>query len=138
MTILIASLIILTCILLVIIVLIQNPKGGGLSSSFGGSGTQMFGGVKKTTDFLDKGTWTLSIVLVVLVLAANVLFAPQSGATEQQESEVLGVEVSSPSVNNFDADAFNTNNSGTPATSSGTPATDPNSDETVDPNSDNK
>ena len=32
--------------------MVQNPKGGGLSSSIGGS-TQL-GGVQKTTDFLDK------------------------------------------------------------------------------------
>ncbi len=102
MVLLISALIILTCILLVIIVLIQNPKGGGLSSSFGGSGTQMFGGVKKTTDFLDKGTWTLSIVLVVLVLSANILFTPADGAAEQQASEVLDADVApAPAINNF-------------------------------------
>ncbi len=95
MTILISALIILTCILLIIIVLIQNPKGGGLSSSFGGSGTQLFGGVKKTTDFLDRGTWTLSIVLVVLVLAANVLFTPSQEEGEQAP-EVINTEVSAP------------------------------------------
>jgi hypothetical protein len=31
--------------------MVQNPKGGGLSSSIGGS--QMMGGVQKTTDFFD-------------------------------------------------------------------------------------
>ena len=31
--------------------MVQNPKGGGLSSSFGGD-SQQIGGVKKTTDFL--------------------------------------------------------------------------------------
>lgn len=102
MVILISALIILTCILLVIIVLIQNPKGGGLSSSFGGSGTQMFGGVKKTTDFLDKGTWALSIVLMVLVLSANVLFTPEDRAAEQQASEVLDADIApAPAINSF-------------------------------------
>lgn len=89
MTLLFTSLIIITCILLVIIILVQNPKGGGLSSSFGGSGTQLFGGVKKTTDFLDRGTWTLSIILVVLVLAMNVMISPRSGAGEAAEPEVM-------------------------------------------------
>ncbi len=51
-----AILIIITSILLVLVVLVQNPKGGGLSSSFGVGGTQQLGGVKKTTDFLDKST----------------------------------------------------------------------------------
>lgn len=64
-----AVLIIITCILLVLVILVQNPKGGGLSSTFGG-GNQMFG-VKKTTDFLDKATWTLAGVLLALTLLSN-------------------------------------------------------------------
>lgn len=51
--------------------MVQNPKGGGLSSSFGGGGTQQLGGVKKTGDFLDKSTWVLSTALLVLILLAS-------------------------------------------------------------------
>ncbi|SHI94232.1 preprotein translocase subunit SecG [Arenibacter nanhaiticus] len=51
--------------------MVQNPKGGGLSSSFGAS-NQVVGGVKKTGDFLDKSTWTLATLLVVLILLSNV------------------------------------------------------------------
>ena len=65
-----ATLIIICSILLVLIILIQNPKGGGLSSSFGGGASQMMG-VKKTTDFLEKATWTLAISLIVLILVSN-------------------------------------------------------------------
>lgn len=65
-----AILIILCCILLVLVVLVQNPKGGGLSSTFGGGGNQMMG-VKKTTDFLEKATWTLAISLILLSLLSN-------------------------------------------------------------------
>lgn len=92
MALLFTSLIIITCILLIIIILVQNPKGGGLSSSFGGSGTQLFGGVKKTTDFLDRGTWFLSILLVVLVLAMNVMVAP-AGRTAEPMDEGLETEL---------------------------------------------
>jgi len=42
--------------LLIVVIMVQNPKGGGLGSSFGGE-TQQIGGVQKTTDFLDKSTW---------------------------------------------------------------------------------
>ncbi len=52
--------------------MVQNPKGGGLSSSFGGGGSQIVGGVKKTGDFLDKSTWTLASLLIVLILLSNV------------------------------------------------------------------
>ncbi|MES2629375.1 MAG: preprotein translocase subunit SecG [Bacteroidota bacterium] len=61
-------LIVIICALLVVVVLIQNPKGGGLDSSFG-SAAQL-GGVQKTTDFLEKSTWTLAIGLVVLCLSS--------------------------------------------------------------------
>jgi|TARA_B110000914_G_scaffold197508_1_gene187353 preprotein translocase subunit SecG len=65
-----AILIIISSVLLVLVVLVQNPKGGGLSSSFGGGGNQIMG-AKKTTDFLEKATWTLAIALISLSLLSN-------------------------------------------------------------------
>ena len=50
--------------------MVQNPKGGGLSSSFGGGGQQL-GGVQKTTDFLDRSTWILASLLLALILLSN-------------------------------------------------------------------
>ena len=64
------SLIILVCFLLVLVVMVQNPKGGGLSSSFGGG--QQMGGVQKTSDFLDRSTWILSGLLLILILLSNI------------------------------------------------------------------
>ena len=60
-------LIIAVAILLILIIMVQNPKGGGLSSSFGGQGTQNLGGVQNTTNFLDRTTWTLAIALFALI-----------------------------------------------------------------------
>ena len=71
MYIIFAILIIITSILLVFVVLVQNPKGGGLSSSFGGGAGNQIMGAKKTTDFLEKATWTLAIVLISLSLLSN-------------------------------------------------------------------
>lgn len=59
--------------LLVVVIMVQNPKGGGLSSSLGG--TQMMGGVQKTTDFLDKSTWTLATILIALILLSSLSFS---------------------------------------------------------------
>jgi preprotein translocase subunit SecG len=64
-------LIIIVCVLLTLIVLIQNSKGGGLTSGLAGN-TQLMG-VRKTTDFLEKATWTLAIALVVLCLVVNMI-----------------------------------------------------------------
>lgn len=62
----VAVLIILTCVLLTLIVLVQSSKGGGLASNF--SSSNQFMGVRKTADFLEKSTWTLAMVLLVLSL----------------------------------------------------------------------
>jgi preprotein translocase subunit SecG len=78
-----AILIIITSILLVLVVLVQNPKGGGLSSSFGGSGNQIMG-AKKTTDFLEKATWTLAITLISLSLLSN-FSIPRNSSEDLQE-----------------------------------------------------
>ena len=48
-------LIVVVCVLLGAVVLIQNPKGGGLSSSFGGVGQQLLG-ARRSTDIVEKLT----------------------------------------------------------------------------------
>ncbi|MCF0212202.1 MAG: preprotein translocase subunit SecG [Bacteroidales bacterium] len=62
-------LIMIVCVLLAIVVLVQNSKGGGLAANF--SAPNQIMGVRKTTDFLEKTTWTLVIILVVLSLVAT-------------------------------------------------------------------
>ena len=52
--------------------MIQNPKGGGLDSSLGGSTN--IGGVQNTNKFLDKSTWTLAAALIILVLLSSLSF----------------------------------------------------------------
>lgn len=69
MIILFIILIVVVSALLAIIVLIQNPKGGGLAGNIAGFSNQ-FMGVKQTTDVLEKGTWILSSILVVLCLVS--------------------------------------------------------------------
>ncbi|MEY3433548.1 MAG: hypothetical protein RL131_1484 [Bacteroidota bacterium] len=69
MTTLFIILIVLASVLLGAIVLIQNPKGGGLAGNIAGFSNQ-FMGVKQTTDVLEKGTWVLSGILVVLCMVS--------------------------------------------------------------------
>ncbi len=57
------------CVLLILIVLVQNPKGGGLASSFASSNQIM--GVKKTNDFLEKATWTLAAVVAIFSIVSS-------------------------------------------------------------------
>lgn len=59
-------LIIVVAALLALVVLAQNPKGGGLAAGF--TGAQQIGGVQRTADFLEKSTWTLAAMLMILCL----------------------------------------------------------------------
>lgn len=82
------ALIIIVAFLLVVVIMVQNPKGGGLSSAFGGGANQI-GGVQKTSDFLDKSTWTLATLLLVLILLSNVTIMDGDG---MGESRIMGDE----------------------------------------------
>ena len=62
-------LVLIASVILGLIILIQNPKGGGLSGSFGAIGNQLMG-VKRTTDVLEKGTWLFAGIVAVLCLTS--------------------------------------------------------------------
>ena len=72
---LLVILIVIAAVLMIGIVLIQESKGGGLASNF--STYNQFGGVRKTTDFIEKTTWGLAIAMVVISIACAYV-APQA------------------------------------------------------------
>lgn len=78
---LITVIIMVVCLLLALIILIQNPKGGGLAAEYGSA--QQLGGVQKTTDFLEKATWTLGIALLVLSLASSIFYSSETGVQSE-------------------------------------------------------
>lgn len=80
-------LVIIASVILGMIVLIQNPKGGGLSSSFGGFGNQIMG-VKQTTDVLEKGTWLFAAIVGVLCLVSPA-FIPKDSEKASPNKELL-------------------------------------------------
>jgi preprotein translocase subunit SecG len=108
-------LIVIVSFLLVVVVMVQNPKGGGLSSSFGGGGTQQLGGVKKTTDFLDKSTWALATLLLALILASNFAIPGAGGATDSKVINGDETTTNTPVLPSTD----NTQDAATPADSLG-------------------
>lgn len=79
----------LAALLMCFIVLIQNSKGGGLSAGFASSNQIM--GVRKTTDFLEKATWGLAIIMVVLSVATSYVL-PKKGAIHESAIEKKAVE----------------------------------------------
>jgi len=60
-------LIVIAAVLMIGIVLIQESKGGGLASNF--ASYNQIGGVRKTTDFIEKATWGLAVFMVVVSIA---------------------------------------------------------------------
>ncbi len=79
---------IIVSVFMIIIVLVQRSKGGGLNQSFA-SQTQIMG-VRKSTDFVEKATWTLAALLFVFSLV-SVAFIPSGvqGATQDSGLDQL-------------------------------------------------
>ena len=84
---LIIGVIIFSSLLLILVVLAQNPKGGGLSSQFGGAGVSQVMGVKKTGDLLEKLTWGFSITILSLTLLSNLFIEENQNFIESPNIE---------------------------------------------------
>jgi len=85
---LLTVLIVLVCLLIMVVVLIQNPKGGGLGAGFGGGSAQMLGGVKQTTDFLDRATWYLALALFVLSIFSTAFIDTTDNSPQQENTKI--------------------------------------------------
>ena len=100
----IVILILVVSVLLGLVVLVQNSKGGGLISNFGSANQMM--GVRQTTDFLEKATWTMAIILVVLCLVSSMSIPKQRMAGDVQESQMREqIELAAPATNAPASDA---------------------------------
>ena len=77
-------LLVIICVALGLFVLIQNPKGGGLQSG-ASAGSNMFG-VQRTGDVLEKGTWVLLALVVVLTLSISMI--AKNGSTGSGSSKI--------------------------------------------------
>ena len=101
----ISVLIVIVCILLILIVLVQNSK---------------IMGVRKTTDFLEKATWTLAgAMLVLCVIAALAIPRGEVGGKSAIQEQILNAPA------NQIIPSFGTEQGGaetTPATTTPAPA----------------
>ena len=95
MLVLFAILVILASIILGLIVLVQNPKGGGLSGSFGGVGNQLMG-VKQTTDVLEKGTWVFAGVVGILCVISPLFIKQGTGASSKNDNLINSAPATAP------------------------------------------
>lgn len=66
---------------LAFVVVVQNSKGGGLSSTLGGSAVSTFG-ARRSNEFIEKLTWYLVIAVAVFSFMANTIATPNTGTPE--------------------------------------------------------
>ena len=74
-------LIAIVAVLLIIAVLIQNPKGGGIDSTYGAGANQMFGAAR-SADAIEKITWYLAATLFALCIASYFLISKGAGVSD--------------------------------------------------------
>ncbi len=89
----IVILIIVVCVLLALVVLVQNSKGGGLAANFSAP-TQVLG-ARQSADFIEKATWWLAAILVVICLIATV-YIPHHSADNAINTEVTTPAATAP------------------------------------------
>lgn len=67
-------------VLLILAVLIQNPKGGGVDTTFGGNQANQMFGAAKSADFIEKATWYLAAALIILCIITTLMVGNAGGA----------------------------------------------------------
>lgn len=93
---LLVILIVLAALLMIGIVLIQESKGGGLASGFAGANS--LAGVRQTTNFVEKATWSLAGIMVVLSIACA--YQAPNAAAEGSVIENAATEQAATNPNN--------------------------------------
>ncbi len=95
--------IVILALFLCFIVTIQNSKGGGLAAGFSSSNQIM--GVRKTTDILEKTTWTLIACIAVLSIVTAYVAKPKAlNAGSVMEGAAIESQMVNPesSISTFD------------------------------------
>ncbi|MBR1427366.1 MAG: preprotein translocase subunit SecG [Paludibacteraceae bacterium] len=90
--------IVILALALTFLVLIQNSKGGGLASGFAGGNQVM--GAPKTADVLEKTTWSLIAIIVLLSIFA-VGLGKSDNAGNGQDSQLQNSKVSQEAIDNL-------------------------------------
>jgi len=72
----------LISVLLILAILIQNPKGGGVDSTFGGGAANQMFGAAKSTEFIEKVTWYLAAALFILCILTTLMVGSNVGGTQ--------------------------------------------------------
>ena len=78
-------------VLMTLLVLLQAGKGGGLAGIASGGATTQILGARQAPDVLEKGTWILATLFIVLCILTNFAIdrgdAPRSVIQQGQQQE---------------------------------------------------
>ncbi len=93
----IVILVVIASVLMCLIVLVQESKGGGLAADY--TNNNQILGAPKTTNFIEKATWTLAATMIVLSII-SVAFLP-SRSQNASVMEAPAIEQSATNPNNL-------------------------------------
>lgn len=82
-----AVLVMIAAILLTLVVLLQNGKGGGMASNFV-AGNATFG-VRETTNILEKITWGLAVVILVLSVVSSFMIRDSKKGAKNEAQQMV-------------------------------------------------
>lgn len=82
-----AVLVMIAAILLTLVVLLQNGKGGGMASNFV-AGNATFG-VRETTNILEKITWGLAVVILVLSVVSSFMIRGSKKDAQNEAQQMI-------------------------------------------------
>lgn len=68
-------------LIMALVILVQSGKGGGLAGIAAGGATTQILGARQAPDVLEKATWTLAALFIVLCILTN--FAIDTGDRQQ-------------------------------------------------------
>lgn len=75
-------LITIIAVLISLVILVQSGKGGGLAGIAAGGATQQVLGARQAPDILEKATWILATVFIVLCIVSNFIIDRGESPTE--------------------------------------------------------
>ncbi len=115
-------LIVVVALLMIGIVLIQESKGGGLASGF--SSANAVAGVRNTTKFIEKATWTLAAAMVIIsIICAYVAPVASEDASVIEKAATEQATTNPNNVQGFGATEQKGAAATTPATTNNNAAT---------------
>ena len=86
----------LIAIVMVFVILLQSGQGGGLAGIASGGAAQQVLGTRQSPDTLEKATWTLGTIFIMLCLVSNFLITTDEPGSVIQEGAQTPMEQQQP------------------------------------------